>query len=98
METSLELSTRKLTRHRPKLTAENVEDYLDWLTENLDVLHPRSIALHMQAAELVIRTRATDAQNKATQNTLIERGVIDQPGMSGSAQAECQPRIPGFGS
>jgi hypothetical protein len=73
------LSPRKYTRPRPKLTAEEVVDYLDWLMENADGITTTAMALHMQAAELAIRTRATDAQNKATQHTLVEQGIIEQP-------------------
>jgi hypothetical protein len=64
---------------RPKLTAENVVEYLDWIMQNLGPLGAK-VAQHMAAAELVIRTRATDAQGKATQHTLVEDGVIEQPG------------------
>jgi hypothetical protein len=64
---------------RPKLTAEAVGEYLDWITENISSIPGNHLAVHMQACELVIRTRATDAQAKATQHTLVESGVIDQP-------------------
>ena len=74
------LKTRNLISKRPKLTAESVVDYIDWALENAGVLGTGAVAMHMQAAELVIRTRATDAQAKATQHTLVEQGIIDQPG------------------
>jgi hypothetical protein len=69
-----------LSRPRPKLTAATVEDYLDWVTDNITKLLPVELEAHMHAAELVIRTRATDAQAKATQHTLVESGIIEQPG------------------
>lgn len=64
-----------LSRRRPKLTAETVAEYLDWITENLEVLR-NDLPHHFTAAELVIRTRATDAQAKATHATLVEDGTI----------------------
>jgi hypothetical protein len=64
---------------RPKLTAENVVDYLDWLTENVGSLVPAHLAAHLQAAELVIRTQGNAAQAKATQHTLVEEGIIAPP-------------------
>jgi hypothetical protein len=63
---------------RPKLTAENVVEYLDWVMENLDKLGTAT-AHHMAAAELVIRTLAVVAQDKATQHTLVEDGIIAPP-------------------
>ena len=62
---------------RPKLTAANVVHYLDWITENLGRHPTQYTALHMQAAELVIRTRATEAQAKATHATLVDDGTIE---------------------
>ena len=63
-------------KKRPKLTAENVVAYLDWLTENMGAIPSGHAAQHMQAAELAIRTLATEAQGKATQHTLVEDGII----------------------
>lgn len=76
------LLNRKQDTHtttRPKLTAETVADYLNWVVSNLNSIPGQQLATHMLACELVIRTRATDAQAKATQHTLVEQGVIDQP-------------------
>jgi hypothetical protein len=64
---------------RPKLTAEDVVEYLDWVLANIGALKPSDVETHMRAAELAIRTRATDAQAKATQHTLVEQGVIEPP-------------------
>jgi hypothetical protein len=61
---------------RPKLTAETVVEYLDWLMHNLPVLNATHIAHHMTACELAIRTIMGDAQAKATQATLIGDGKI----------------------
>jgi hypothetical protein len=58
----------ELARTRPSLTAEGVVDYLDWIGKNLKRLGPDA-AHHMTLAELTIRTRATDAQGKATAHT-----------------------------
>jgi len=66
-------------KKRPKLTAETVVEYLDWLTANIGSLPQQHSAAHMQAAELAIRTLATEAQGKATQHTLVEDGVIKPP-------------------
>ncbi|HEV2646547.1 MAG TPA: hypothetical protein VGU46_09305 [Acidobacteriaceae bacterium] len=67
------------TTVRPKLTAETVAEYLDWVVSNLNSIPGQQLATHLTACELVIRTRATDAQAKATQHTLVEDGIIDQP-------------------
>ena len=64
---------------RPKLTADTAVEYLDWITSNVASIAGPEVTLHMQACELAIRTRATDAQAKATQHTLVEQGIIDQP-------------------
>jgi len=64
---------------RPKLTAENVVEYLDWICGNIGNFIGVELDSHMKAAELVIRTLATEAQGKATQHTLVEDGVIDPP-------------------
>lgn len=63
---------------RPRLTAETAVEYLDWIMENLQHLGA-STAHHMAAAELAIRTKANEAQAKATNATLIDEGVIDHP-------------------
>jgi hypothetical protein len=68
-----------LSRRRPKLTAETVVDYIDWVMENLGQISEYAVKHHLNAAELVIRTLATEAQGKATQHTLVEDGVIDPP-------------------
>lgn len=67
---------------RPKLTAETVVAYLDWAMENIGKLSPQALEAHMKAAELAIRTLATEAQNKATQHTLVQDGTIDPPPMA----------------
>jgi hypothetical protein len=64
---------------RPKLTAENVVDYLDWLTSNLGSLPGPEAELQMRACELVVRTRMGAAQAKDTQHTLVRDGIIDPP-------------------
>jgi hypothetical protein len=61
---------------RPKLTAETVVQYLDWLMHNLGLINSTHVAHHMTACELAIRTIMGDAQAKATQATLIEDGKI----------------------
>ena len=63
---------------RPKLTAEGAVEYLDWIMANLQHLGTTA-RLHMAAAELAIRTKANEAQAKATQHTLVEDGIIDPP-------------------
>ena len=65
-----------LTRPRPKLTKDNVVEYLDWIADNVHNLTTKQLETHMQAAELTVRTLTTDAQGKATQHTLIEDGTI----------------------
>ncbi len=72
------LPKRKPMTARPKLTAETAVEYLDWIMHNLENLGPEA-QLHMAAAELAIRTKANEAQAKATQHTLVEDGVIDPP-------------------
>jgi hypothetical protein len=69
----------KLTRPRPKLSVDSVDDYLDWIAGNLNVLGAQA-RLQLDAVELVIRTLTTEAQGKATQHTLVESGIIQQPG------------------
>jgi len=64
------------TRPRPKLTKDNVVEYLDWIAENVHNLTNKQLETHMQAAELTVRTLTTDARGKATQHTLIEDGTI----------------------
>lgn len=64
---------------RPKLTAETVVEYLDWLMHNLDLINSTHVAHHMTACELAIRTIMGDAQAKATQATLIDDGKIKTP-------------------
>lgn len=61
---------------RPKLTADTAVEYLDWVCEHLGQMSAEVVGRHMQAAELVIRTRMGDAQAKATQHTLVEQGVL----------------------
>ena len=63
---------------RPALTADTAVEYLDWIMRNLSHLGP-SASLHMAAAELAIRIKMGEAQAKATQHTLVEQGIIDQP-------------------
>ncbi len=69
---------RKVTP-RPKLTAENVVEYIEWIMANSESLGAAVTSQHMAAAELVIRTLATAAQAKATQHTLVEDGTIAPP-------------------
>lgn len=64
---------------RPQLTAEKVVGYLDWIMHNLGALSAPAIDLHLRAAELAIRTKANEAQGKATQHTLVEDGTIAPP-------------------
>jgi len=64
---------------RPKLTAENAVAYLDWIMENLGSFSKGEELLHMQAAELAIRTKANEAQAKDTQHTLVRDGVMEAP-------------------
>lgn len=66
---------------RPTLTAETAVEYLDWIMRNLDHLGA-SAAHHMAAAEMAIRTKANEAQAKATQHTLVEDGIIEAPTIS----------------
>jgi len=69
-----------LTRgKRPKLDAENVDPYLDWIADNIGTHHGTVTEHHLRAAELLIRTKANEAQAKATQHTLVEQGIIDAP-------------------
>lgn len=68
-----------LTRPRPKLTADNVVDYLDWVSDNATNFLPVALDTHMKAAELAVRTLTTEAQGKATQHTLVEDGIIKPP-------------------
>jgi hypothetical protein len=73
------MQTAQPVTKRPKLTAETVVEYLDWITSNTGRMSAQDMALHMQAAELAIRTRATDAQAKDTQHTLVRDGLMDAP-------------------
>ena len=72
---------RKLTQRtkRPKLSAETVVEYLDWIANNAGSISAQEQAMHMQAAELVVRTMATKAQAKDTQHTLVRDGLMDAP-------------------
>jgi hypothetical protein len=63
---------------RPTHTADTAVEYLDWIMRNLDHLGP-TVLHHMAAAELAIRIKMGEAQAKATQHTLVEQGIIDQP-------------------
>lgn len=69
----------RLAGSRPALTAAGVVSYLDWVTTHVHEMHPHHVKVHLQAAELAIRTLATEAQNKATQHTLVEQGLIEAP-------------------
>jgi hypothetical protein len=51
---------------RPKLTADDVVNYLDWVTTGMHVMTQQEVGHHLTAAELAIRTRMGDAQGKAT--------------------------------
>ena len=76
-----------LTRgKRPKLDAENVDPYLDWIADNIGTHHASVTENHLRAAELLIRTKANEAQAKATQHTLVEQGIIDAPAIGAKPQ------------
>jgi hypothetical protein len=79
MASQLAGQVKRAATKRPKLTAETVVDYLDWVMENLSCFVGDQAEMHMKAAELAIRTRATDAQAKDTQHTLVRDGVIEAP-------------------
>jgi hypothetical protein len=79
MATELAARPRVARAKRPKLTAEDVVEYLDWVMDNVGTFAVGEADMHMKAAELAIRTRATDAQAKDTQHTLVRDGVIDAP-------------------
>ena len=64
---------------RPRLTPDTVPAFLDWTLDNASALPNGGIEHHLRAAELVVRLKMGDAQNKATQHTLVEDGVIDPP-------------------
>lgn len=64
---------------RPTLTADTAVEYLEWIMRNLEHLSGGAAQMHMAAAELAIRTKANEAQAKATQHTLVEDGIIDPP-------------------
>lgn len=64
---------------RPRLTLDNVPDYLDWITANLHGLNDKQVEQHLRAVELVVRMQGNQAQAKATQHTLVESGIIDPP-------------------
>lgn len=68
---------------RPTLTTETVVEYLEWIAANVDALTTAQVDLHMKAAELTMRKLATEAQNKATQHTLVEDGVIAPGSVAG---------------
>jgi hypothetical protein len=63
----------------PKLSAETVIEYLDWVVKNLDAMPPEHIAHRLNAAELVVRVHMGNVQGKATQHTLVEDGTIAPP-------------------
>lgn len=62
---------------RPKITLENTYDYLDWIASQ--ELPREAMERHMQLAALAVRLRMGEAQDKATQHTLVEDGVIKPP-------------------
>ena len=64
---------------RPKLTAETTFEYLEWIAENQDKIGRPQLETHKQIAELAVRMRMGEAQDKATQHTLIEDGTIAPP-------------------
>lgn len=64
---------------RPKLTTESVVDYLDWVADNFEAMNADTSTKHLAAAELAIRTLAIEAQNKATQHTLVQDGTMKAP-------------------
>ncbi len=79
MRTDRPLPTPPKPSPRPRLTADRAVEYLEWVTSNLHAIPVHHIPLHMQAAELAIRTKANEAQAKATQHTLVEDGIMEAP-------------------
>jgi hypothetical protein len=72
----------RIASARPRLTTDSVIDYLDWLTGNLHAIDKDLAAVHMAAAELVIRVQMGEAQGKATQHTLVDEGKLKAPGQT----------------
>ncbi len=64
---------------RPTLTLDNVPEYLDWALTHQRSMTRGELEHHLTAAELVVRLKMGAAQNKATQHTLVEQGIIDPP-------------------
>jgi hypothetical protein len=75
----MQMKTTQRRTQRPKLTAETVVKYLEWIAENVGNLSAQETKVHMEAAELVVRTMATKAQAKDTQHTLVRDGLMDAP-------------------
>lgn len=65
---------------RPRLRADNIEEYLDWLTR---YGLPSEVETGLKAAELVVRLRMGEAQAKTTHADLIRDGVIDPATVGG---------------
>lgn len=64
---------------RPTLTKDNVPQYLDWALTHQGGMRRGELEHHLAACELVVRLQMGEAQNKATQHTLVESGVIEPP-------------------
>lgn len=66
---------------KPTLTADEVVEFLNWITVHVvgDQMSHAEATLLMRAAELAISTRHADAQDKVTQHTLVDQGVIAPP-------------------
>jgi hypothetical protein len=64
---------------RPTLTQATVVEYIDWVMANEGQLSSHAAERHLKAAELVVRTMATEAQGKLDHATRSgARTVVEQ--------------------
>jgi hypothetical protein len=66
-------------QQRPALTLDNVPAYLDWALTHQGTMRRGELEHHLTAAELIVRLKMGEAQNKATQHTLVEQGIVEPP-------------------
>lgn len=65
----------------PTLTEANLPSFLNWVVKiSLSgVVTNHQVDVALRAAELLLRSKMGEAQNKDTQHTLVRDGVIDPP-------------------
>ena len=70
---------QSLLAKRPKLHPDTAHEYLDWVISSMPAFEAEDVERFFRAAELLVRVRMGDAQDKATQHTLVQDGTIAPP-------------------